>query len=994
MRKHRILLMSLTAFLLLGGLTAMLNRSKVIEPDNITYDKPTPSRYDEPDFMVNDDEEEGIPDVKKVILHYHNDDGKCGQDTTSLGTAGGRSFYVWANGVKGKEYLPEAVSSGGQDMMLTIDFSTEEFAPYSGKSSLLFIIKYRRVDDKNENWGGQSSDTELSYTEFPPDSNGLVEVWTMHATGSDIAIYKTEAETKVDGIKIAYFKDWKTIHCINSAAAGVEYTLYGYDETYYKIDAKSRDMYQRWYVIKTGTATGEEFDIVFPHSAHINIVYQIESLDKASVTGLVKKTFVTFDKLYDDQRFEQNYTYSGNDLGMTYTPTGTTFKVWAPTAGNMTLYLYNVGATLDFGGNNKFRAYHMNYTGHGVWEKTITGDIKGKYYTYFIDNSSGSFETMDPYATACGVNGLRGYVYDKNETNPEGWNDLPEVWNKKQGYDISTPQELAVYEVHVKDFTGDESWNGTEKPGTFNAFVESGTHLEGHNDVSTGYDHLNQLGVNAVQILPFFDHDNDETNDEDYNWGYNPLNYNCVEGSYSSDPTNPIARISELKNLVLQLSKTNVHTRVIMDVVYNHVSRASASCFQRLMPKYYFRFTENGEYYDGSGCSNEVRTEATMMRKFIIDSVMMWAKEYKIKGFRFDLMGLIDVQTLKELKEKMYEFDPDVVLYGEGWALSYNGKGVPGADTSHIGSMLYESNESKGFVGGFNDKGRDNLRGGNDGGWGSSNSLPGWGFLQRGSDCSNENREEVAKMLWGINSNGIYNPKQSVNYASCHDNWTVFDQLYYTLGDSGAGTPPSYKRIMDTSVVGHSLVMASNGIAFMLGGEELFRTKELNEEERAEVSSSTYENMYGRYVSHNSYNAPLHVNTFKWGNKINAYGVDTSSYFNVFKDMIQLHYELDKIPYKDPYPYTTSSAGNKIDNISWAGGGKNTDTYNGAAGFQLDEYFIFAAGREWGYVGSDAHTWQQLFAFGEWKHGDYGNSVDLGNYANNTGAAIVIFKRK
>ncbi|MBR0294865.1 MAG: hypothetical protein IJQ67_03030 [Bacilli bacterium] len=993
MKKNRFLLLSLASLLVVGGLTTFIHRGHFIERDNITYDQDTPSKIEQPDFVRAGDAEE-IPDVEKVVLHYHNDDGKCGLDTTTLGTAGGRSFYIWVNGKNGKEFLPDEVSNNGQDMMLTVDFSKEEFSMYAGKSSLLFIIKYRMIDEKQGNWGGQSSDTELSYEEFPPNDAKTVEVWTMHSQGSDIAIYKTEAETKVDGVKTAYFTNWKTIHCINSAEAGISYSVYAFDETYFKISAKVRDNKnnKRWYLIKEGESSLSEFDITFEHSVHINIVYCIESLDKASVTGLIKKTYVTYDKLYDDTRFETYYTYDGDDLGMTYTPTETTFKVWAPTAGNMSLFLYDVGATTDYGGSNKYKGYHMNYVGHGVWSKTITGDLKGKFYTYFVDNTSGSFETMDPYATACGVNGLRGYVYDKNDTNPTGWDELPTKWDGSD-LDIATPQDLTVYEVHVQDFTGDESWNGSEKPGTYNAFVEKGTHLADNPTVSTGFDHINELGVNAVQILPFFDHDNDETNAEDYNWGYNPLNYNCVEGAYSSDPTDPLARISEVKNMVLELSKTDVHTRVIMDVVYNHVSRASASCFTRLMPKYYFRYTESGEYADGSGCSNEIRSEATMMRKYIVDSVMMWAKEYKIKGFRFDLMGLIDVQTMKVLKEKMYEFDPDVVLYGEGWSLGYNGKGVPGANTANVGSMLYESNTSKGYVGGFNDAGRNALRGGNDGGWGSDNARPGWGFLQKGDDCSAEIRNDVANMLWGINSNGIGNPKQTVNYASCHDNWTVFDQLYYTLGDAGNGVAPSYKTVMDTSVVAHSLVMASNGIAFMLGGEELFRTKELNEDERAEVNPSTYELLYDRYCSHNSYNAPLSVNSFKWGNKVSAYGVNTSAYFDNFKAAIKLHQDLKKVPYKEPYPYTQTSAGTKIDNISWAGNSK-TGEYNGSAGFQLDEYFIFATGRQWAYVGSDAHTWTKLYEFGEWKHGDYGNSVDLGNYANNTGAAIVIFKRK
>lgn len=986
MKKLKLMILPAVMTLALSLVVPLANRVHEVEPDNLEYDDEKAVRYERPDVVF--DGEETIPEVDKVILHYHNDDGRCGTDTTSRGTNGGRAFYIWAEGVKGVELYPDSVANDGQDMMVTIDFTTEEFEKYGGKSSILLIIKFRSESATNENWGGQSSDTLLSFVDFPPKDK-VVEVWTMHNDASDIGIYKSEAEILVEGIKVAYFSDYKTIHCKNTAEKGATWTLYAFDETFYKIGAKQRASYEKNYAVMTGEAPAGEFDIRLPYTAHINMVYNIKSVDKGSTTGLAKKVNVTFDNLYDNERFEQHYTYSGEDLGMTYTKAATTFKVWAPTAANMTLRLYDVGATTDYGGNNRYKGYHMAYTGHGVWSLTMQGDIAGKFYTYAVDNTSGSAEVVDPYATACGVNGLRGYVYDKATTNPEGWDELPLVWDGEEGYDIKTPQELTIYEVHVQDFTGDESWNGTEKPGTYKAFVEKGTHLKDDSSVSTGYDHLNELGVKAVQILPFFDHDNDETQEDGYNWGYNPANYNCLEGAYSSDPTDPLARIREFKNLVLEMSKTEAKTRVIMDVVYNHVSRVSACSFTKLMPKYYFRLNADGSYADGSGCSNEVRTEATMMRKFIIESVMMWAKEYKIKGFRFDLMGLIDIETLGQLKQKMYAFDKDVYLYGEGWSLGYNGKGVGGGNTENIGKYLHDGT-TPGIVGGFNDAGRNAIRGGNDAGWGSSSALPTDAFMQKGANyASAEDRDKVAKMVWGINTNGIWNPKQTVNYASCHDNWTVFDQMYYTLGN-WKDTGPSYESVINASITTHSVIMASNSAAFMLGGEEIYRTKELTSEEIEEVPLSSFENMYGRYVSHNSYNSPLRVNTFKWGNKVNAHGVDVKAHFETWKNMIKLHSTMTKLPYKEPYPYTTSSSGHKIDNISWAG---NDGAYNGSAGIQLDEYFIFVTGREWAYVGSDASSWNKLYSFGEWKHGDYHNSVDLGNLANNTGFAIVVFKR-
>lgn len=996
----------------IGGFMALLACSTLvgtkalsgdIEPDNTKYDDNVIADINHPHFahMGEDD----IPDVKKVILHYHNDDGKCGNDIVTPGTAGGRAFYVWYDGGKGMEYMPDEVTNGGQDMSFTLDFADERFAGFAGKTKMYFIIKFRKVDEKNENWGGQSADIELSYMEgnFPPDENGLVEVWSMPSSGSDIALFHTEAETKVEGIKLAEFIDWKTIRCKNTARA-VTWKLYAYDETYFKIDGKSRSTYKKNYLVKTGDAETETYDINLKYNAHINMVYSIESLDAESVTGLWKTTFVTYDKLYDDERFAQYFCYDGDDLGFTYSGSQTTFKVWAPTAANMSLLIYTSGASLDYGGSNRHTGYHMNYTGHGVWELTVKGNLAGSYYTYQVDNTSGTLEAVDPYASAAGVNGLRGYVFDEKVTNPKGWEELPVVWDDVEGLDIQSPQELSMYEVHVKDFTGDPSWNGTEKPGTFNAFVEEGTHLEGHPEISTGYDHLNELGIKAVQLLPVFDQDNDETNPDDYNWGYNPLNYNVVEGAYSSDPYSATASIREFKNMVLKLSKTEARTRVIMDVVFNHVSKASASCFTKLMPKYYFRFLANGEYANGSGCSNEIRTEGIMMRKFIVDSVCMWATRYKVKGFRFDLMGLIDTETMRACKDALYAIDPDIYIYGEGWTSidGYNGApGTQGTFTERVYDTLYPSSKSPGLIGAFNDAGRNALRGGNDGGWGSTSALPGWGYMSQGpKDCSSETRGIVADMLWGIHTGKGGNPMQTINYASCHDNWTLFDQLYYTLGDNGAA--PYLGNVINASTAAHSFVMMTNAPVVMLGGEELFRTKELSEEDRAEVTSATYENMYGHYTSHNSYNAPLTTNSFKWGNKISVTRdettIDTTGYTAKFAQAIKLHTSLPKYPYKDSgFPYSETSAGNPIWGTSWAGsekGSSTAQTYNGCAGFQLDEYFIFLAGRQWGWIQfGDVPKSSKVFEFGPNEFDNVNGTVNVGDYENNTGYSIVVYYR-
>ena len=984
MRKHfKPLILLATLFLASSLATGAKPKPSqpVDEPDEVIYDDPSVVALDEMKPAAQNE----IPNVKSVVLHYHNDDGACGKDTTSTGSAGGRAFYIWTTGVPGEEYMPDTVTPNGQDMNITLDFTSEKFSAFYGKTKLMLIIKYR-ASPTDENWSGQSSDTEISYGDYAVDGAGKLELWTMPGSGSDLAIFLSEAATKVCGVTAAKFTNWKTIACA-STAASVTYDLYAFDATYWKVDATSRSSIQKWYLIAHGEGSGASFTIALPHSAHINIVYSLISLDNDSTTGLTKTATVSFDPLYDDERFETHYTYDGGDLGVTYSPTQSSFKVWAPTAGLVALRVYTNGTPSELGGSDSCKTYNMAYTGHGIWSLTVTGMLLSYYYTYLVSNSAGTNEVVDPYATACGVNGRRGMIYDKSYTNPTGWNDLPLVWDGVPGYDIKTPQELSIYEVHVQDFTGDASWNGTEKKGTYKAFVEPGTRLASDATVTTGYDHLNELGVNAIQLLPVFDHDNDETVSTSYNWGYNPLNYNCVEGVYSSDPYNGSVRVKEYKNLVLQMSKTAAHTRVIMDVVYNHVSSASASNLSKLMPKYFFRYTPTGEYANGSGCNNEIRSEATMMRKFIVDSVVMWATEYKVKGFRFDLMGLIDTDTMTEVKEALYAIDPDIYVYGEGWSAGgYHGKeGTKGADSANVYSSLFASQSSPGAVGCFNDAGRNALRGDNS---------PGYGYMQQGpNDASAQNAAILADTLWGIHTGCGGNPNQTINYASCHDNWTLFDQLYATLGD---GTnAPNLNVVCDASLAATAMIMVSNAAAFMLGGEELFRSKTIDPSLLSEVAPSTYKDVYGKKVSHNSYNAPLEVNTFKWGNKKAIGETDTSAYVTKFADVIKLHATMEKFPYiESNFPYATTSAGNPISNTYWAGH-SGSSLYYGGCGFQLDEYFIFLGGRNFSYIsfGDMGKCGSPLFSSGTTGYDEVNQTVNLGRADTNVGGGFTIYRR-
>ena len=1021
----KILMTLLPSFFVVGMcLPALLKDAPKEDPglDTAIYDDSLEhAQLNRPDIKYapgdDDDEEDEVVEVDKVVLHYYNEAGGCR----------GRAFYLWVTGEDGVEYnldnASDIISVSDDETMMTIqiDFLNDaRFAAFSGKSSLYFIIKFKMISDTNLNWGGQSDDVQLRYADFPPKEK-VCEVWTMPAAGGGIAILDSEAKTKVHGVKLAKFTDWKTIKCdLTENTSTVNWKLYAFDETYYKIKPKKRADAQRWYLVKEGTNSGN-FNIELPYEAHINLVYSLVSHDPNSdvdpdMKELDKTVTVGFENLYESAKFHEYYEKQDVDLGVTYTPTKTTFKVWSPVSANMTVLLYGLkfdadgnilpersegrDTSVEYGGDNKYTGYHMHYTSGGIWELTIDGDLKDVYYNYQVDNTLGTNVVMDPYATSAGCCGIRGYIYDKEDSNPEGWSALPLKWDGDSTLDLVTPQDLTIYEVHMQDFTGDESWvsKKNNKRGTYNAFVESGTELTVDGvTVSTGYDHLNELGVGAVQLVPCFDHDNDESAEElKYNWGYNPLNYNIVEGGYSSNPHDGLARVKEFKNLVLQMSKTEAHTRVIMDVVYNHVSSATGSNFHKLMPRYYFRYTPEGELYDGSGCHNEVASERPMMRKFIVDSLCMWAKEYKVKGFRFDLMGLIDFKTMNEVQKELYKIDPDIYIYGEGWSLGYNGPSGDnyGTETWQVYNECnkFKVGEQSVYLGGFNDCFRNAVRGENGPSY-NGKTYPGSGFVQLGNWREGDpwyvdynTLDAISDGMWGVNKNintdghkSGYYPEQTVNYVSCHDNWTVRDQLFNTLPNRDAEHGAFLESILRASLQAHALVMAGNSAAFFLGGEELLRTKEytVNPATVAGVTADSWTDLWGHKISHNSYNAPLSVNSFKWGNKVKITCDDdvitnaVYQYNNCFKTLIKSHKDLlKKRGENNGYEafVGTTSSGNGVMNRYWSQEGN----FSNCVAFQANEAFIYTCA---GGIGAGDYIQCNEAAMAQWnKVFEYGSS--------------------
>ena len=378
---------------------------------------------------------------------------------------------------------------------------------------------------------------------------------------------------------------------------------------------------------------------------------------------MVTKYYSNKDEIYK--------TYDKNDLGFTYSKESTTFKVWAPAASSVLLKMYATGSSEEDGAAViaiKKMVYDENT---GVWEKTVEGDLHGIYYTYVVQNGSNSNETQDVYSKATGVNSKRSMVVDLKRTNPEGWENDKHIFVKEQTNAI-------VWEVHVRDFSSSNT-SGISKQnrGKYLAFTEKDTTIPCTN-APTCLNYLKSLGITHVQLNPVFDFGSvDEVTGVQYNWGYDPVNYNVPEGSYSTDPYHGEVRIKEFKEMVKSLHEAGIG--VVMDVVYNHMYSGGDSCFEKTVPDYYFR-KQGHRYLNSSGCGNVTASEKLMFRKFMIDSLRYWVEEYHIDGFRFDLMACHDVDTMNEIREELDKIDRRILMYGEPWTADNGDNGISGED--------------------------------------------------------------------------------------------------------------------------------------------------------------------------------------------------------------------------------------------------------------------------------------------------------------------------
>ena len=523
--------------------------------------------------------------------------------------------------------------------------------------------------------------------------------------------------------------------------------------------------------------------------------------------------------------FEANADPVNANLWLAYSKESTRFSLWSPTAQEVRLILYENGD-----GGAPLRTTNMESGPNGLWKKTVGGDLNGAYYTFQIKyNGEWLNESPGIYAQAVGVNGNRAMVIDLNQTNPKGW-------ETDKGPEIKHINEAIIYELHIRDLTIHRE-SGSSMPGKYLGLVESGT--KGPGGIATGIDHLTEMGVTHVHLLPTYDHyaiDETKLDSAQFNWGYDPKNYNVPEGSFSSDPYKAEVRVKEFKEMIKALHDRGIG--VILDVVYNHTGGVHEnSNFNLEAPGYYYRHWEDGKPSDASACGNETASDKEMMRKFILESVVYWAKEYHMDGFRFDLMGIHDITTMNDVATTLKEVDPNIFVYGEGWTAADSPLPIEQRALKKNMKMMPQ-------ITAFSDDIRDGLKG-------SVFEDESTGFVSGAA-----NSEESVKMgivgciehpqidYLSVNYSDTpwaIEPWQSISYVSCHDNHTLYDKLKVSRKDA------SEAEIIQMDKLANAIVMTSQGTAFIHAGAEMLRTKNGN---------------------HNSYNLPDSINQIDWNLKL------------------------------------------------------------------------------------------------------------------------------
>ena len=680
--------------------------------------------------------------------------------------------WIWWDGKDGSGYLFEACDYG---FKCAVDVPEE-----IGKVG--FIVRTSCSEPGGSSWGTATKD--FSDDRFAFVEGKITQIYLK--TGDGLQYSSQDGGVTLNPIKvfvIASMDDFDTVSYSVSPAV-----------TFESKDAfKIKDANGAYLEIASVNANGT---LTLASELELDGHYTLE------IEGYGEKEIVP-NGIFDTERFIAEYTYSGDELGAVIADSKTTFKVWAPTASRVVLNLFNNGTD-----GEAYLSADMAKGEKGVWSYTAdsseTACGHGTYYTYTVTTAVGTAEAVDPYAKAVGVNGNRGMVVDFSLTDPVGF-ELDTYMNA-----ISTYSDAVIWETHVRDFSIANAQSAYK--GKYLAFTERG--LTNASGFPAGVDYLVQLGITHVHLLPIYDYATvDESNpDSSYNWGYDPKNYNALEGSYSTDPYHGEVRINEFKQAVQALHASGIG--VVMDVVYNH-TYSSDSSLNRIVPYYYYRYTSEGRNSNGSGCGNETASNRVMYRKYMVDSVVYWMTEYHLDGFRFDLMGIHDTETMQEIEKALHAINPKCLIYGEGWA---------GGTCAYSSSLLAtQANISKvkatsgaaGSIAVFNDAIRDGLKG-------SVFTSSAKGLIS--GAVNKENAQKVAfGITGGASSSAVsWSVKNGmvINYMSAHDNNTLWDKLLLSNADS------SEEERIQMNKFGAAVVMISRGTPFMLSGEEILRTKD------------------------------------------------------------------------------------------------------------------------------------------------------------------------
>lgn len=734
----------------------------------------------------------------KLNVHYYNFDQKYSADSIEA--------YAWAGSEVGGSYpLSETDDFGA---FFKVGLQPKEDVTTAG---------VKVIQDGN-------ADTSLEYQiDLTKAQDNTIDVYLVE--GNPTLWYTVDEVVYEPVIAEAYFSESSTKEIYATVSRAPQ------DNSSLAAQLKVTDESGTEYVVESAECEdGRNIVLTLKEELELSKSYDI------SMEGY-EGTSVSMNKILGSEYFDDAMAYDGDDLGAIYTKEKTSFKVWAPTASEVTLNLYEQGD-----GDNLIETVPMTAQDKGVWFCEKQGDLNGVYYTYSVTIGNKTNETVDIYARTTGVNGNRGMVIDLDSTDPEGFeNDVRPAFEN--------PTDAVIYEIHVRDLSSDES-SGITNTGKFLGFTETGT--TNADGLATGIDHIKDLGVTHIQILPSYDYatvDETKLDTPQFNWGYDPKNYNVPEGSYSTDPYHGEVRVKEMKQMVQALHANGL--RVNMDVVYNHTFSLD-SWFQKTVPDYYYRKVGDA-YSSGSGCGNETASDREMMRKYIVDSVVYWATEYHIDGFRFDLMAVHDIETMKAVREALDEIDPSIMLYGEGWT---GGDCAIPSTQQALKANIYQIEG----VGAFSDDIRDAIKG-------NVFDSEDKGFVN-GKDGMEESIKfgivgatPHPQVMVSKNEKGTRSwagePTQSINYVSCHDNLTFWDKLAISNADDSEETRIQMNKL------GSAIIITSQGVPFFQAGEEMLRSK----------PSATVEGGFDE----NSYASPDSTNSIKWSNKANV--IDTYEYY-------------------------------------------------------------------------------------------------------------------